>query len=193
MVPSPEDENYPSSTTPIKTIGLREVCEVNSRTFSRRKGTQEWTERSSSLDGLEPPPASPSSPPPNYLSLIHHNQSPGEPLHWSLFIAPENSPGYIYEVKGDAQYMSYQCSDTPIDIIQSDGFANIYTLAVLTDKQDMVVRQVAEKEPPPRAADRLSVTENCQGWCVRVIARLVEMGIVKASKLEMVRGMVQPI
>ncbi|KAL4782227.1 hypothetical protein BJX76DRAFT_333189 [Aspergillus varians] len=31
--------DYPSSSTPIKTIGLREVCEVNSRTFTRRRGT----------------------------------------------------------------------------------------------------------------------------------------------------------
>lgn len=189
MFLSPGDEHYPSST-PIKTIGLREVCEANGRTFSRRKGTQEWTERSS-LDSLAPPPAASSSP--NYLSLIHHKQSPGEPLRWSLFIAPENSPGYNYEVTGDAQYMSYQSSDTPIDIIQSDDFVNIYILAVLTDKQEMAVRQVVEQEPPPRAADRLSVTENCQGWCVRVIAKLVEMGIVQASKLEMVKGMMQPI
>jgi hypothetical protein len=40
---------------------------------------------------------------PLYLSLAHHAQGPGEPFHWSLFVAHENQPGSVYQVKGDAE------------------------------------------------------------------------------------------
>ena len=72
-------------------------------------------------------------------------------------------------------------------------FLNIYHLASVTEEQEELVRQVAEQEPPPQAANRQSVTENCQGWTVRVITKLVEMGIVPTAKLEMARSMVEPI
>ncbi|RJE24594.1 hypothetical protein PHISCL_03072 [Aspergillus sclerotialis] len=181
---------YPSSSS-IRTIGLREVCEVNGRTFSRRKGTQEWTEHehTSGLGGSRPPSPSSSL----YLSLVHEVQGPGEPLHWSLFVGRENQPGHIYQVKGDAEHMRYQPSNSVTNIVQSDTFLNIYHLALLTEQQDMVVRQVAEQEPSPQAANRQLVTENCQGWTLRVIARLVEMGIVPTAKLQMARSMLQPV
>ena len=37
----------------------------------------------------------------------------------------------------------------------------------------MVVKEIADSEPPPRATNRKSVKENCQGWSVRVITKLV--------------------
>lgn len=180
---------YPSSSSSIRTIGLREVCEVNGRTFSRKKGTQEWTEHTPGLGSSNPPPPSSAL----YLSLVHQVQGPGEPLHWSLFVARESQPGYVYQVKGDAEHMRYQPSDRVVNIVQSATFLNIYHLAVVTEQQDMVVRQVAERETPPRAANRQSVRENCQGWTLRVIAKLVEMGIVPIAKLQMARSMLQPV
>ena len=180
---------YPSPTTPIRIVGLREVCEVNGRTFSRRKGIREWTEQVSAPGGSKPPPPSSSL----YLSLVHQEQGLGEPLHWSLFVARENQPGYVYQVKGDAEYMRYQPSDRMVNIVQSTTFLNIYQLAVVTEQQDILIRQTAEREPPPRAANRQSVRENCQGWTVRVIAKLVKMGIVPMAKLQMARSMLQPV
>lgn len=179
---------YPTSATPIKTIGLREVCEVNGRRFSRRKGTEQWIE--SKLDHSFLPLDQSEA---LYLSLVHQKQGPGEPLHWSLFVARENQPGSVYQVKGDAEYMIYQPPTHLVDITTSASFSNLYQLAVVTEQQAMVVKQVAYSEPPPRAPNRQSVRENCQGWTVRVIAKLVEKGIVPSAKLQMARSMMQPI
>ncbi|CAI7565063.1 unnamed protein product [Penicillium glandicola] len=132
---------YPSSSSVIRTIGRREVCEVNGRKFSRRFGTQEWTE-------LAYDQAS--------------SQAPALPSR-------------------------------PVNIVHSASFLNIYHLAVLTEQQEMVVKQIAEQELPPRAANRQSVKENCQGWTVRVISNLVRLRIVPAAKLQMARSMLQPV
>ncbi|PYI29850.1 hypothetical protein BP00DRAFT_347763 [Aspergillus indologenus CBS 114.80] len=179
--------DYPTSATPIMTIGLREVCEVNGRLFNRRKGTQQWIESKQETSSM---PLGQSEA--LYLSLVHHKQGPGEPLHWSLFVARENQPGSVYQVKGDAEYMIYHPTHL-VDITTSASFLNLYQLAVVTEQQAMVVKQVADSELPPRAPNRQSVRENCQGWTVRVIAKLVERGIVPSAKLQMARSMMQPV
>ncbi|KAJ5948114.1 hypothetical protein N7466_001129 [Penicillium verhagenii] len=184
--------DYPTLKTPIQTVGLREVCEVNGRTFTRRKGADEWTEYIASQSPSDRGPSS-HSPPIIYLSLIHYIQGEGEPLHWSLFFARENQPGYEYQVKGDAEHMTYEPSDGMVDVVNADDFLNIYHLAAMVPTQESVVRFVAEEEVPPRAVNRKAVVENCQGWCVRVIATLVTMGIIPETKLQMARSMLQPI
>ncbi|KAJ5790559.1 uncharacterized protein N7518_007570 [Penicillium psychrosexuale] len=158
---------YPTSTAPIRVIGFRETCKV---------------------DGPNAP-----VPSPKYISLVHQAQNDGEPLHWSLFIARENQYGLVYQVKGDAEHMRYLPSPKHVNIVHSVSFLNIYHLASVTEEQEELVRQVAEQEPPPQAANRQSVTENSQGWTVRIITKLVEMGIVPTAKLEMARSMVEPI
>lgn len=70
----------------------------------------------------------------------------------------------MYQVKGDAEHMRYQPPGRMVNILQSATFLNIYHLAVVTEQQHMMVRQVAEGELPPQAATRQSVTENCEGW-----------------------------
>ncbi|KAN0071827.1 hypothetical protein V8E54_010423 [Elaphomyces granulatus] len=177
--------NYPTSTTPTKTVGLREVCEVNGRHFKRKKGTEQWIEYE--------PEKPPSQFQPLYLSLVHEKQGTGEPLHWYLFVARENQPGSVYQVKGDAEYMTYQPSNYLFNIADSESFLNLYQLAVVTEQQATMVKQVADSEAPPRAPNRQSVKENCQGWTVRVISKLVERGIVPSAKLQMARSMMQPV
>ncbi|KAJ5586983.1 uncharacterized protein N7459_002748 [Penicillium hispanicum] len=181
-------EDHPTPDTPIKTIGLREVCEVNGRHFSRRKGAQRW-------DLLEPDTGAPASTAisPLYLSLVLEAQGPGEPFHWSLFVARENQSGLLYQVKGDAEYMVYEPSSGPIDIAGSEDFYAMYQLGTVSEEQALVVKEVAENEMPPRAPDRRSVRENCQGWAVRVIGKLVDRGIVSGRKLEMARSMLQSV
>lgn len=183
--------DYPSPTTPFRTIGLREVREVNGQTFTRKKGTTEWTPRDPAATGSTLPPP----PPPStlYLSLVLEEQGLGEPRHWSLFAARENEPGYVYQVTGDDEHMTYAPSDGVVDIFSSDTSFNIYQLAAVTEEQDSLIRQVAEREPPPRAPDRQSVKENCQGWAVRVIGKLVEMGIVPEGKVGMARSMMESV
>ena len=89
--------------------------------------------------------------------------------------------------------MEYQPPTEEVNLLLAEDFANIYHLAIVTEQQGAIVRQVAEQELPPRAPNRQSVTENCQGWAVRVIAKLVELGIVPAAKLEMARSLQQPV
>ena len=183
--------DYPTPETPFHTVGLREICTVNNQHFKRLKGTTEWTEYT---------PRTPTTKQENqdeddniYLSLAHLTQTPSEPAHWALYIARENTPGHVFQVTGDAEYMVYDPSPAPVDITLSDDFSTLYQLAVLTGEQARVVEEVARVEMPPRARDRAAVRENCQGWCVRVVGRLVRMGIVDGQKVEMMRGMLEPV
>ncbi|PIG89417.1 hypothetical protein AARAC_003835 [Aspergillus arachidicola] len=181
------DKIYPTPSTPIQTIGLREICQVNGHHFKRIRAKAEWTEYSP--EDISLPPTEPQPP---YLSLVHESQGPDEPLHWSLFVARENEPGWLYQVTGDAEHMIYEPSDDKVDITSSESFLTLYQLASVTEGQAMVVKSIADRETPRRAVNRREVKENCQGWVVRVIGRLVEEGIVSGSKLEMARAMMQP-
>jgi hypothetical protein len=95
--------------------------------------------------------------------------------------------------------MAYEPSPDLTNITLSELFYNLYQLAKALpgDTNDapllQTVRQIAQQETPPRAANRRLVTENCQGWTVRVIARLVQRGIVPAAKLQMARSMMEPV
>ncbi|KAE8405948.1 hypothetical protein BDV37DRAFT_281197 [Aspergillus pseudonomiae] len=182
------NDMYPTSTTLIQTIGLREMCQVNGRHFKRRKGTEEWIE-----DEPENTSLPPIQPQPLYLSLVHEKQGPDEPLHWSLFVAPENEPGWLYQLTGDAEHMTYEPSDGKVDITSSEPFLTLYQLASLTEGQAMVVKAITDHETPPHAVNRREVKEKCQGWAVRVLGKLVEEGIVSAFKLDMAKSMMQPV
>lgn len=176
------------STTSIQVRGLREICEVNGRHFSRRRGTQEWTEYKP--DNVILPPTGPL---PLYVSLAHEIQGPGEPLHWSLYVARESQPGVVYQVRGDAECMEYQHIKIPVDITSSESFGTLYQLAAITEEQAMIVEELANSESPPKAANRASVKENCQGWVIRILTKLVERGVVPAEKLQMAISMMEPI
>lgn len=183
--------NLPTTTTPFTTQGLREICEVKGRHFRQGKGTQQCTEYIP--DKNEPKPVPQDADSHLYLSLIHEKQNEGEPLHWSLYVAHENQPGHSYQVTGDAELMSYVPSMDVVDATKSESFLTLYQLAALTEQQAMVVKEVADNEPPPRAVNRQAVVENCQGWAVRVIAKLVEKGIVLEGKLKMAVGMLESV
>jgi hypothetical protein len=60
--------------------------------------------------------------------------------------------------KGDAEFMTYQPSSLPINIIASTSFVTMYTLATVTEQQAGIVKQVAKQEPPPQAPSRQPVT-----------------------------------
>ncbi|KAJ5719889.1 hypothetical protein N7493_006767 [Penicillium malachiteum] len=148
---------YPSSDTPRRIIGLREICEVNGRTFTRLRGTQQWTERDSTPEILDLAPSSLN------LSLVLEDQGEGEPRHWFLFVGRENEHGYVYQVKGDAEYMTYEPSEPLVEIANAEIRLDIYHLAAVDEEKALSIRQVAESESPPRAPNRRLVTENCQG------------------------------
>ncbi|CAG8939434.1 unnamed protein product [Penicillium salamii] len=184
----------PPPDIPTMTRGLREVCEFEGRRFYRKKGTQEWTEDKSDPESTMPPAEFPHL----YLYLVTEEQGLGKPNHWAIFLADENEPdyGYVYQVTGEAESMTYEPSAEKVNVFDAGITSNVYTLAVVSEEQARaakLVKQIAEQEPPPRAKDRKSVTENCQSWTMRVIARLVKEGIVMSQKLEMARSMLQPV
>ncbi|PYH93859.1 hypothetical protein BO71DRAFT_326666, partial [Aspergillus ellipticus CBS 707.79] len=166
------------------------LCEVNDHHFKRLKGTDKWTEYIPEHEHTTLP-ATDSDP--LYLYLIHENQGPGEPRHWSLFLARENQQGWVYQVTGDAEFMTYEPSAEMVDATSTEEFYSAYQLATVTEDQVVVIKQVCESEAPLSAPNRRLVRDNCQGWAVRVVARLVGEGVVGESKLRMMRGMVEPV
>lgn len=45
--------------------------------------------------------------------------------------------------------------------------------------------------PGPQAGRE--VKENCRGWAVRALQKLMERGLVEERKVDMVRGLMQPV
>lgn len=184
---------FPPADTPIVARGLREVCEYNGRKYYRRKGTEQWIEDQSDPESTVPPAEFPHL----YLYLVQEEQAPDEPSHWAIFLADENEPdyGYVYQVTGDAEYMTYEPSAEKVNVFDAGITSNVFTLAVVSEEQARaatLVKQIAEQEPPPKAGDQKSVTEKCQEWTLRVIAKLVDEGIVMRQKLETVKSMMEP-
>ncbi|KAM4067615.1 hypothetical protein HRG_012319 [Hirsutella rhossiliensis] len=132
-----------------------------------------------------------------YLSVVVQYQAENEPKHWSLFSHRPDSAGtgrgQVWQVKGDAELMRHQHASNT-DILNSASFAWHQVLnASLSDSQFARVDRVARAEPAPRAVNRAAVTENCQGWVIRVLWRLVSEGIVEESTVTMLQGYMDPI
>lgn len=180
--------SYPDKDTVIRRVGFREICEVNGQHFWRMRGRTEWNEYRPQTAQTPPPANSPL-----FVLLVLQVQGPNEPNHWSLFVHRETCPGWVYQVKGDAECMRYQPSARPINITSSASFLSLYHLGTVTESQAALVQQIAASERPPSALNRAAVTENCQGWTIRVISKLVDRGIVSVEKLEMARSLLQPI
>lgn len=185
--------DFPPVDAPTTIQGLREVCEFGDRKFSRRKGTKDWIEDKSDPGSKVPPAEFPHL----YLYLVQEAQGRGKPNHWAIFLADENEPdyGYVYQVTGEEECMTYEPSAEKVNVFDAGIASNIFTLAVVSEGQARaaaLVRESAEQEPPPRAEFRSPVTESCQEWTLRVIARLVNNGIVMRHKLEKARLMMQP-
>ncbi|EYE90167.1 uncharacterized protein EURHEDRAFT_382226 [Aspergillus ruber CBS 135680] len=191
--------NYPTPSTPIQAIGLREICQVNNHHFRRLRGTDTWIEYTPQLTSTSTAQESKSvqsekeSVSPIYLSISLESQTPTEPNHWSLFLARENAPGKLYQVTGDAESMAYEPSVQAVDITRAENFYTLYQLVEVSEEQAGIVREIAEGEMPPKAENRAAVRENCQGWCVRVLGRLAGRGIVGREKVEMAKGLMEPV
>lgn len=58
---------------------------------------------------------------------------------------------------------------------------------------DETVKKVAAAEPPPQAPSRKEVKENCQSWAIRVMKKLVELGMMDQQKVVDCEALLQPI
>lgn len=98
------------------------------------------------------------------LYLVIENQLPGEPQHWSLFVAPENSPGQCFQVTGDAEKMVYQHL-FDVEKFSGEEYFTSFVLAEGVDEGVLEkIRSAAESVPPPQAESKREVRENYQGW-----------------------------
>lgn len=126
------------------------------------------------------------------LKLVRQEQITGEPYHWSLFLAHEGQPGDVFQVKGDAVAMHY-AHDNNTNILCSQSYKDSYIIARPTEHQAARVRYWATHEAAPRASNQAAVRENCQGWTIRVIRRLVTEEIVQQQWVDTAVSLQQPV
>ncbi|EPE04032.1 hypothetical protein F503_04880 [Ophiostoma piceae UAMH 11346] len=144
---------------------------------------------------LEPVP--PEEPEPLQLHVVARHQAEGEPKHWSLYAvrrgADGSTSGQVWQVTGDAEHMIYDHGDD-IDLFNGADFAWQQTVNTdLSEESFVKVDEMARSEPPPRAESRKEVTENCQGWTVRLLRRLVDTGIVAPEAVVSLQGSMDPV
>lgn len=77
---------------------------------------------------------------------------------------------------------AYTLASFPAPVKEQDG-----------DERVKAVKESFWNKPPPRAASGREVKENCRGWAVRVLQKLMERGLVEERKVDMVRGLMQPV
>ena len=175
----------------------REYVEYSDGSHWSRKVDRKTGEPCSEWTVVEAPPTEEAKPPTRHLSVVIQLQTRDEPKHWSLFSHYPDSTGagkgHVWQVKGDAEFMHPQHA-TNVDILKSASFYWHQVLNTdLSDTQFATVDHIAKEEPAPRAESRAAVTENCQGWVIRVLRRLVEEGIVEQNKVTMLQGYMEPV
>lgn len=134
-----------------------------------------------------------------HLSVIAEHQAEGEPKHWSLLAhwPISHSSGLekhqVWQVTGDAESMRYE-PRADVDKLRSGDLAWTRTVNVgVTGDQFLMIESICRQEPPPHAENRASVRENCQGWVIRVLQRLVAEGIVEETLVSSLREHMDPI
>lgn len=130
------------------------------------------------------------------------NQYEGEPLHWALVVSPAEDAHnaslktMVFEVCGDpgdpdtGMHHSFNL-DNRVTLRDMEDVRDIFELGHLSKEQVEMMTKIATNEKPPRAASRRDVDENCQGWCVRVVKRLIEKGWVKKEWLHKTESMME--
>ena len=171
------------SSPQIQTHGNWQYMASGGKQWKRRVGTTEWKRADS------PPPTDNT---PMELKLVREEQTTGEPYHWSLFLAREGQPGVVFQVTGDAVAMHYTHANDSDDL-NSQSYKDSYIIARPTEHQVARVRYWATYEPVPKAPNQGAVTENCQGWTIRVIRRLVAEGIVRQEWVNTAVSLQQPV
>lgn len=171
------------SSSSIQTHGNWQYMTSGGKQWKRRVGTTEWKRADS------PPPTGSS---PMELKLVRQEQTTGEPYHWSLFLAREGQPGVVFQVKGDAVAMHHAHANNT-NVLSSQSYKDSYIIARPTEHQAARVRYWATHEAAPIAPTQAAVRENCQGWTIRVIRRLVAEGIVQQKWVNTAVSLQQPV
>lgn len=133
------------------------------------------------------------------LYLVRHNQAEGEPFHWSLETADVEGgdlEGNVYQVSGDAEFMDYRPNQdgVPVPTLSNPDIRDYFVLVPkLTPELEDIVKKVAAAEPPPQAKSRKEVKENCQYWVIRVMKKLVDLGMMDTQKVVDCQNLLEPV
>lgn len=150
------------------------------------------------MDDVELPPQPPSSKSlpgidnanhgPLRLLIVREDQAEGEPKHWYLCMCRDDDfCARVFQVTGDATYMVFKTEEN-LDRLHSSDYHSSYELKSNLMPEDVsIVEEAVHAELPPKAQDRRCVEENCQGWTLRVLARLAGVGLVKATDVEWIK------
>jgi hypothetical protein len=176
-------------TGPIKSVRNREYTTASDGSKWKRRIMRDG--QRTDWEPASPEPEQTLEEPPLSLMLVLEKQADGEPMHWYLFLATEEAKGNLYQVKGDATYMTYQF-ETDVALL-STSYHTSYVVAHLNKDQESIVKQCAETELAPKAHNRAAVVENCQGWTVRVLDSLVREGIADQKWVEFAKSIQEPV
>lgn len=81
-----------------------------------------------------------------------------------------------------------------VNVTLSDDFKASYVLAGdVGEVHARILEEVAGSEAPPRARSKAEVVESCQGWCVRVVRKLVERGVLGDDAVANVVPLLEPV
>ncbi|KAI3336221.1 hypothetical protein F4824DRAFT_509983 [Ustulina deusta] len=127
-----------------------------------------------------------------FLMLVRGKQIVGA-YYWSLAVVPDGKPPTcIYQVTNDPEHMYYShCLDAPDDVFASDIYIDSYDIGHLNDDSLALLDQVVSRQLPLRADNRALVTENCQGWTMRVIKE--PRTVVSADSMAMAEILMEPL
>ncbi|KAI6087807.1 hypothetical protein F4821DRAFT_277494 [Hypoxylon rubiginosum] len=181
---------------PIQTVRRRQYCKDSEGNERTRRINLDGTYTAWELVEHRPEPeacsADSSSSSSSHLYVVQENQAPGEPLHWSFFVGSEGGIGAAYQVTGDATCMHYQHAEN-VNVWIMESYRTSYQICELYKSGRIWVDRYANSVSPPRAQTRREVTENCQGWVVRVLRELQSVGVVTEESVNAIEKMVEPI
>ncbi|KAK7917657.1 hypothetical protein PG985_011265 [Apiospora marii] len=174
---------------------------VRNRQYYKDAQGCDWTRRIHPKDGTctdwepydpEPAPRTDLTDP-VALSVVLQNQAPGEPRHWSLVVGVPSYPGLVYQVTGDATFMHYNHESDRNIWVEEETYTFYQVVRELDQAGQDRVRHVVDSTPPPQAESRRAVTENCQGWVVRVLRELQSHDVVNEDAVDKIEAMVEPV
>ncbi|KAF2269386.1 hypothetical protein CC78DRAFT_574948 [Lojkania enalia] len=115
------------------------------------------------------------------IYLLTEAQAEKEPHHWILLLAYEGYAEEVYQVTGDAECRYYD--QIPVaNPVASNTFLKAITLAEdVDDTAPNRIKSHTKSEEPGHAPYRRSVTDNCQGWPLRVIVKLVRRELIETQ------------
>ncbi|KAL4996670.1 hypothetical protein BDV10DRAFT_186908 [Aspergillus recurvatus] len=136
---------------------------------------------------------------PLWLALIRQLQANGQPDKWSLFLAHEQEPGLLYELRtkecdNNLAYL-YEAPVGKVHLPSPGHTWSMYTMRSITNDEAKRVHEVAGRQPIQgldSGSDGRDFVSASQRWVENIIEELVEEGVLEPRVLKDVRSMMGP-